>query len=258
MSLFRKVFGEKASVESRQPSFEDSTDDHDDEIVARQVKRRDMVRMVFVDAIRRHGIPSDWIECHTLSLAQQDRRMGLYVTLVVRDGQDRLLSYVPAFQTSLREALERNDPRLTDWMHGIVWQFGERKGAAQAATATAPAPASPAVPQTSNPSAPEMSLQAAAPKAPAPQPTPSPAVNPQLPPVDLMFGLVPKTEAGEPAAVPVPPAAAVPAAPAPAQEPDDLEDDLRALFAIRDAALSEPASLAEQSPPPPTRPEPGR
>lgn len=180
MSLFRKVFGDKSAAQARTPEFEDSAED-----VSRQRSgaRRDAVHAVFTDTMGRHGIPSDWLECRTMSLAQRDRCGGTYVVLVVRGGQDRLLPYAPAFQASLREGLERFDPRLGDWLRGIAWQFDERQGAAD----------SPGLPAA----------------------TPAPAI----------------------------PAAGLADAPA---APDDLEADLRALFAIRDAALGD---TAEPSPP---------
>ena len=185
MSLFRKVFGDKSAAQARTPEFEDSEED-----VSRQRgnARRDAVHAVFADTMGRHGIPSDWLECRTMSLAQRDRRGGTYVVLVVRDGQDRLLPYAPAFQASLREGLERFDPRVGDWLRGIAWQFDERQGA----------PAVPGIPAA------------------APGVTPAPANAAGL--------------ADAPAA------------------PDDLEADLRALFAIRDAALGETADGPAKGP----------
>ena len=187
MSLFRKVFGDKSAAQARTPEFEDSEED-----VSRQRSdaRRDAVHAVFVETIGRHGIPSDWLECRTMSLAHGERRGGTYVVLVVRDGQDRLLPYAPAFQASLREGLERFDPRVGDWLGGIAWQFDERQGAAGAPKVPAAAPAA-----ASATAIPASGL--------ADAPSDAPAA------------------------------------------PDDLEADLRALFATRDAALGE---TAEPSP----------
>ena len=189
MSLFRKVFGDKSAAQARTPEFEDSEDDASRQ---RSGARREGVLMVFSETIRRHGIPSDWLECRALSLSHTDGHGGTYLVLVVRDGQDRLLPYAPAFQASLREALERFDPRVGDWLRGITWQFVEQPVAAGAPGVAAPASA---------------------------------------------------------AATPIPAIGLADAAAA----PDDLEADLRALFAIRDAALGDTAEPAPAKGLPPLR-----
>jgi len=107
------------------------------------------------------------------------------VTLIVRGGQDRLLPYVPAFQTSLRQALERFDPHVNDWLRGLAWEF-EGTPAAEPAAVPVSAPAPLSIPG------------------------------------GLSAGLEVRELGEQPAAA----------------EEDDLEKDLRALFAIRDAALA--------------------
>ncbi len=142
MSFLRKMFGEKPAASRPmplpEPSLHDSEDPDDFSTSTRSSSRREVVHMVLRETMRRHGIPSDWIECRTLSMVRTDRSTGTYVTLIVRGGQDRLLAYVPAFQTSLREALERFDPRVHDWLRGLAWQF---EGEAESASAM-PDPAS--------------------------------------------------------------------------------------------------------------------
>ncbi|MFD0666210.1 hypothetical protein ACT80S_00685 [Ramlibacter sp. MAHUQ-53] len=130
MSFLRKMFGEKPAASRPaplgEPSLHDGHDPDDDDrqgASSRSASRREVVHMVLRETMRRHGIPSDWIECRTLSMVRSDRSTGTYVTLIVRGGQDRLLAYVPAFQTSLQQALERFDPRVGDWLRGLAWQF---------------------------------------------------------------------------------------------------------------------------------------
>lgn len=132
MSLFRKMFGDKQGTASpsRPPEAPDSIDS--DTQSSRTASRRDVVHVVLRDTMRKHGIPSDWIECRTLSMVQTNKSTGTYVTLIVRGGQDRLLSFVPAFQASLRRELERFDPRVADWLRGLAWQF-EDEGESPAA-----------------------------------------------------------------------------------------------------------------------------
>ena len=191
MSLFKKMFRDKPTTSpysARDSRQLDSTDDSTDNSgpVTRGAARREVVHVVLRETMRHHGIPSDWIESKTLSMMSGDKVTGTYVTLVVRDGFDRLLPYIPAFQASFRNALERFDPRLTDWLRGLAWEFEGDLGSPEtmppAKTWATPAQA-PAAPQTE-----EVDASAAA---------------------------------------------------ALASADDDLQNDLKALFAIRDAALSE-------------------
>lgn len=180
MSLFKRLFGDKPA-----PAQEPVSSFHDSASLpaptSRGVPRREVVHVVLRDTMRRHGIPSDWIECRTLSLVQSSRSTGTYVTFIVRHGQDRLLAYVPAFQASFREALDRFDPRAGDWLRGIAWQF-DSFGPGDIKPMPGPAAWEDAAPRVAS---------SAAVRKPAPQP----------------------------------------------DEEDDLQSDLKALFAIRDAAL---------------------
>ncbi len=182
MSLFKKMFRDKppASVYSSRNSRPlDGTDDSTDDSgpVSRGNSRREIVHVVLRETMRQHGIPSDWIECRTLSMVSGSRSTGTYVTLIVRGGHDRLLPYVPAFQASLRKALERFDPRVGDWLRGLAWQFEDDE-------ATPPA---------------------------------------AMPPANSWFTPSSGLEVKE----------------VDAASDADLQSDLQALFAIRDAALSE-------------------
>jgi len=183
MSLFKKMFRDKppASVYSSRDSRPmNSTDDSAP--ASRGNSRREVVHVVLRETMRQHGIPSDWIDCRTLSMVSGDKSTGTYVTLVVHDGHDRLLPYVPAFQASLRKALERFDPRVGDWLRGLAWQFegGESSPAA-------------------------------------------------MPPATSWYGSTPGMEVKE------------------FESDAQLQSDLQALFAIRDAALSEAKSQSPQT-----------
>lgn len=186
MSLFKKMFRDKPATSPYSARDSRHLDDDDDGAdnsgpVTRGAARREVVHVVLRETMRHHGIPSDWIESKTLTMMSGDRATGTYVTLVVRNGFDRLLPYIPAFQASFRHALERFDPRLNDWLRGLAWEFEGNLGASDGM---------PPAKNWSN-------------SAPAPQP-----------------------------------AADVPSK-AEADVDDDLQSDLKALFAIRDAALSE-------------------
>lgn len=229
MQLIKKMFGRGSGPE---PAGE-SAQFHESETTtgggSRNAPRRELVHVVLRDSMRRHGIPSAWIDCRILSVVTRNHRTGMHVQLIVRDGVDRLLMYVPAFQTSFMDEIARFDPRVNDWLLSLSWQFhnlnskvaslmpdpavwAASTGAAQLA-ATAPAPIAAPTPLAAPPVA----------TAPTPAPTlpPSPALSAR--PVSQL------------------PAPASPPAAAPADAPDmrdeEVFEDLQALYAIRDAAL---------------------
>jgi hypothetical protein len=125
MSFFTRLFGDKPEPPSSTgaSSFQDSQLERAPN--SRSVPRREVVHVVLRETMRRHGIPTDWVECRTLNLVQSNRSTGTYVTLIVKRGQDRLLTYVPAFQKSFLAALQRFDPASTEWLRGVAWQFDE-------------------------------------------------------------------------------------------------------------------------------------
>jgi hypothetical protein len=122
MQLIKKMFGRGpgTGLESESAQFQESEPTSESD---RSAARRELVHVVLRDSMRRHGIPSDWIECRILPLVTRSNKSGLHVQLIVRDGIDRLLTYVPAFQASFMEEIARFDPRAGDWLFSLSWQF---------------------------------------------------------------------------------------------------------------------------------------
>jgi hypothetical protein len=144
----------------------------------------------------------------------------------VRDGVDRLLTYVPAFQSSFMDEIARFDPRVDEWLFSLSWQFHNPNAQVPS---TMPAPDTWSA---SAAAAPGDALAAVNGDALAAMPaTAAPAARQRAP------------EPPEAAAIDMPAAAvAAMAAPAAQPEPDPTSDqevleDLQALYAIRDAAL---------------------
>jgi len=209
MGLLGKIFGGKdrdgEADEGAAPSrFEDS-EPPPDFAASRLSPHRELVHVILRDTMRKHGVPSDWIECRVLS-AMSTRRTGAHVHFVVRKGHDQLLNYVFAFQDSFRHELARFDPKSSEWLLSVCWQFDDYNSATKAA-----------------------------------MPDPSVWDMPVVP-------LIPSVTDAPPAPPPVSVASpAVIASAAPLEPPeDDVQQDLRALFAIRDAALKAP--LGRESP----------
>ena len=176
MGLLKKIFGnDPAPSVPAGPSsqFQDGDQEADatPEHASRSGPRRELVQVVLRDTMRRHGVPSDWIDCRILSVVSRSKSSGMHVHFVVRDGHDRLLAYVPAFQRSFMAEIEKFEPRHADWLLSLSWQFEQLTDAS----------------------------------------------GPELP--------EPGTLAGAPKAAPE------------KAEDDDVMQDLKALFAIRDAAI---------------------
>ncbi|WP_298931920.1 hypothetical protein [uncultured Ramlibacter sp.] len=199
MGLFKKIFSGDRTAQNTAPM---SSQFHDSENTTEQstknAPRRELVQVVLRDTMRQHSIPSDWIDCRILSVISKSSLSGLHVTLIVRNGQDSLLTYVPAFQSSFMDALRRFEPRAADWLFSLSWQF---EGAGSAAAADWPG--MPAVGAAASDGAVAMASNVLAPDTQDPQ-------------------------------------------------DDDMAQDLQALFAIRDAALRQPAM---PPPPPPEQPD---
>jgi hypothetical protein len=83
--------------------------------------------VVLRDTMRKHGIPSDWIECRILSAVSRSGRQGLHVNFVVRQAHEQLLAYVFAFQDSFERELSRFEPRCRDWLMSLGWEFHDVK-----------------------------------------------------------------------------------------------------------------------------------
>ena len=228
MQLIKKLFGrpptsaagpESAQFHESEPTTEPGS--------SRNAPRRELVQVILRDCMRRHGIPSAWIDCRILSVVSRKSTSGMHVQLLVRDGVDRLLTYVPAFQSSFMDEISRFDPRVQDWLFSVSWQFENFTAA------TSTRMPDPGVWAGNTQPAALVSTPAQLPvKPPAAQ-----AVRP--PPVASSARPVPAS----------PPVAPVQSGNSPAPQPaveqahdEEMRADLQALFAIRDAALGQQSS----------------
>jgi len=100
MGLLNKIFKgpDRVAPDTVSPTgsgtrFEES-DDHD-ESAERETSRRELVKLVLRESMRRHAVPSDWIECRMLPVVTSKRKTGVHVQLIVKQGQASLLNYIP-------------------------------------------------------------------------------------------------------------------------------------------------------------------
>lgn len=85
--------------------------------------RRHLVQVLLRDAMRKYGIPPRWIDCQMLLVSSRSRGPGMYVRLVVRQWDDRLMKYAFAFQNALMVEITHFEPQAAQWLHGISWQL---------------------------------------------------------------------------------------------------------------------------------------
>jgi hypothetical protein len=186
MGLIDRIFGNARERESAggtaSTQFRESEPDSTGQSESRNAPRRELVQVILRDTMRKHGIPSDWVECRVLSTVTRTGRRGLHVNFVVKKAHEKLLAYVFAFQDSFERELARFEPRASDWLLSLGWEFQGFNAA-------------------------EM---------------PDPHTWAQSAPAPLM----PAFQHPEPQAP---------------QADEEIERDLKALFAIRDAALADTA-----------------
>ena len=123
MAWIGKLLGKKPALEtdSSTSRFEDL--DTDEDQASRNASRREVVHVVLRDTMRKHGIPSDWIEDRVLSVVNREGVCGTHVQFIVRGGEERLMAYVHAFQDSFRRQLVQVEPRAMDWLRSLSWEF---------------------------------------------------------------------------------------------------------------------------------------
>lgn len=198
MGLIDRIFkpGKDKSAPPTQAStqFYESEPDTGESAEERNAPRRELVQVVLRDTMRKHGVPSDWIDCRILSAVTRSGRRGLHVNFVVRQAHEQLLPYVFAFQDDFERELARFEPRCRDWLMSLGWEFAGAKASELSAQKGRAGAGDPEVPAQAG--------VAAAALAPASRPG------------DVE---------GEP------------------RSDDEVQRDLQALFAIRDAALADAA-----------------
>jgi hypothetical protein len=215
MGLLKRIFGTNETQRDSEPGaesaqFHETGSTSNEAETSRNAPRRELIQVLTRDTMRKHGIPSDWLECRILSTVTRSGRAGLHVNFVVRQAHEQLLGYVFAFQDSFLSELARFEPRARDWLVSVGWEF-EGHGA----TTSAGAPAI-KLPGTATPSgrAPLVSNAAARDFAPTD---------------DALAGEMPRSD-------------------------EDMQQDLQALFAIRDAAIADAAKNESRPDFEPTQP----
>ncbi|MCZ8257707.1 MAG: hypothetical protein O9327_18830 [Polaromonas sp.] len=93
--------------------------------------RRQLIQVLLRDAARRAGIPADWLDCQMLMTSGASGSEGMYVHIIMKHWDIRLLTYAAAFQKALMADIMRFEPRANEWLHGISWQMDGSDSAPQ-------------------------------------------------------------------------------------------------------------------------------
>ena len=141
MGLLKKLLGGASGGRrsSRPTSQFHESEDTAHGATPENAPRRELVQVVLRDTMRKHGIPSDWMDCRILSVATQKRQAGMHVQFIVRQGDDKLLPFVHAFQDTFWKELEKFETRPRDWLFSVAWQFDGPGGGARANDTQPPA-----------------------------------------------------------------------------------------------------------------------
>lgn len=123
MGLINRILGKDKEPPSASRPAEADDPTAVDQAPARNVRRRDLVRIALRETMRHHGIPSDWIDCRTLSVLTRQHKSGMHVQFLVRKSDQQLLPFVHAFQEGFWREILRTDPRAKDWLFSVGWEF---------------------------------------------------------------------------------------------------------------------------------------
>ncbi len=121
MGLLNKLFGgrSRAAAASQFNETEGSSDGPN----STSAPRRELVLVVLRETMRKHGIPSDWIDSRILSVTTRQNKSGMHVQFIILKGEQQLLTYVHAFQDSFWRELEKFEPKPREWLFSVGWQF---------------------------------------------------------------------------------------------------------------------------------------
>jgi hypothetical protein len=238
-SLLKKLSGflgrdKTAAAHSSLPSSRNSQHSilHDGSETA---TRGQLVQVLLRDLLRKNGMPPGLVQCQIQVMNSRTRGQGIYVRLVVKHWDERLMQYAFAFQKALLTDIVQFEPKAGTWLQGIAWQL-EVAGSCPLtdlpgpefwqATEAKPFDQFDIVPMPAKtvepPAAPVLAPVVAAPVVPELSVAAALAAQPLLDPVEPLPSLI-----------------EMPAAPV-----DDTALDLERLFAIRDNEL---ANLAKDN-----------
>ena len=96
--------------------------------VAREVSlRRELLRVVLHDTLRKTGVPAQWIGGEATPLLHDDGQFSIEIRLILEIDEPRLFYYMAAFQAKFEDRLLEIDPQAWDWVTHISWSLGAHR-----------------------------------------------------------------------------------------------------------------------------------
>ena len=129
MKFIKKFFGGDDIAPPSQLAESDEGDATTlEQTKSRNAPHRDLVQITLRETMRRHGIPSDWIDCRTLSVLTKQHTSGMHVQFLVRKADHQILPWIHELQESFWEQILRTDSRARDWLFSVGWEFSGKSG----------------------------------------------------------------------------------------------------------------------------------
>jgi hypothetical protein len=85
--------------------------------------KRELIKGVFSDTLRRHGIPHNWFACEVVVVTNSAGEDFIQIQLVMVHWQETFLRYGPALEQIFLRELIRIDPSTDHSRSQITWRF---------------------------------------------------------------------------------------------------------------------------------------
>ncbi len=85
--------------------------------------RQQLIQTLHRDLMRKHGVPMEWMVCHTQVVVSRSKGTGMSVVLVIKHWEERLMHHTFALQRALALAVIQFEPAAEQWLHGIAWRL---------------------------------------------------------------------------------------------------------------------------------------
>lgn len=85
--------------------------------------RRELLRVVLRETLRRQGIPQEWITADMLAATSRSGESGIHWRLSIRHWDERLPVHCVGLQNALMQRVQTFDPMAEQWLMGVTWQF---------------------------------------------------------------------------------------------------------------------------------------
>jgi hypothetical protein len=90
-----------------------------------QEAQRELIRVVFRDMVRIHGLPVKWLDCEIHSTLSADLNEQFQIQLIIRHWSGHLLRYAQAFEKVMKHYLDKYEPTVDHTDYEWVWRFAD-------------------------------------------------------------------------------------------------------------------------------------